>query len=107
MQRMLVGTGVSSASWVVDQEGRYRYNVSIVDGCDVRIVINEYLAARAYWNWYARVSAFHLNIVTRAKLSGKRSGRVLSRAKVRNDDYSKVYAPACRALAAWAGFQYS
>lgn len=49
MQRMLIGADVSAGGWVVVQEGRYRYNASIVDGCDVRIVINEYLAVHACW----------------------------------------------------------
>jgi len=50
MQRMLIGSDVSAGGWIVVQERRYRYNASIVDGCDVRIVINEYLAARACWD---------------------------------------------------------
>lgn len=50
MQRLTVGTGVESGGWIVVQEGRYRYNTSLCGGCDVRIVINEYLTAHVCWD---------------------------------------------------------
>lgn len=49
MQRLVIGTDLSPGGWIVVQEGRYRYNASICDGCDVRIVINEYLACHVCW----------------------------------------------------------
>jgi hypothetical protein len=49
MQRLVIGTDISLGGWIVVQEGRYRYNASICDGCDVRIVINEYLACHVCW----------------------------------------------------------
>jgi len=50
MQRLVEGKDMSPSGWIVVQEGRYRYNASIVEGRDIRIVINEYLAAHICWN---------------------------------------------------------
>lgn len=50
MQRLVDGTDISRNGWIVVQQERYRYNASIVEGLDIRIVINEYLAAHICWN---------------------------------------------------------
>jgi hypothetical protein len=50
MQRLVEGKNMGPGGWIVVQEGRYRYNASIVEGRDVRIVINEYLAAHLCWD---------------------------------------------------------
>lgn len=50
MQRLVEGTDMSPSGWSVVQEGRYRYNASLVEGRDIRIVINEYLAAHICWD---------------------------------------------------------
>jgi hypothetical protein len=50
MQRLVQGNDMSPHGWIVVQEGRYRYNTSVYGGCDVRIVINEYLACHVCWN---------------------------------------------------------
>lgn len=50
MLRLVEGKDMGSGGWIVVQEGRYRYNVSIVEGRNVRTVINEYLAAHVCWD---------------------------------------------------------
>jgi len=49
MQRLVQGTDLSQNGWIVVQEGRYRYSATINEGRDVRIVIDEYLAAQIYY----------------------------------------------------------
>jgi hypothetical protein len=49
MQRLVSGKDMSPSGWIVVQQGRYRYKASIVEGIDIRIVINEYLAAHICW----------------------------------------------------------
>jgi hypothetical protein len=48
MTRMLTGEDMSG-SWVIVQEGVYRYAVSQSGGILVRSVLSEYLAAEVYW----------------------------------------------------------
>lgn len=50
MQRLVEGKDMAAGGWIVVQEGRYRYHASIVEGRDVRIVINEYLAVHVCWD---------------------------------------------------------
>jgi hypothetical protein len=50
MQRLVQGKDMSPYGWIVVQEGRYRYNATVYGGCDVRLVINEYLACQVRWN---------------------------------------------------------
>lgn len=49
MQRLFNGDDISPDGWIVVQEGRYRYNASVAQGRDIRIVIGDYLAARVCW----------------------------------------------------------
>lgn len=50
MQRLVVGGDCSPTGWIVVQEGRYRYNASLGEGMEVRLVIGEYLACHACWD---------------------------------------------------------
>ena len=49
MQRLVVGGIRPEALWIDVQEGSYRFNASLADGVEIRIVINDYLACRVRW----------------------------------------------------------
>lgn len=49
MQRLIIGTDVSSGGWLDVQHGRYRFHASQAGGVEVRIVIHEYLACQVRW----------------------------------------------------------
>lgn len=54
MQRLLVeGPDVSPSAWIEAQPGRYRFHASLGNGIEVRIVIHEYLACFAQWEYGA------------------------------------------------------
>lgn len=50
MQRLITGTGLDPAGWIVVQPTRYRYHLTYCAGICVRIVIQDYLACQISWN---------------------------------------------------------
>lgn len=52
MQRLvIVGSDVSPYGWINVQHGRYRFHASLGNGIEIQIVINEYLACFARWEY--------------------------------------------------------
>jgi hypothetical protein len=49
MQRLIEGTDATPSGWLNVQAERYRFNASLTNSIDVRIVIHEYLACHVYW----------------------------------------------------------
>jgi hypothetical protein len=50
LQRLILIDNEACKGWLDVQRDRYRYQASVANGIDVRIVINEYLAAVVRWD---------------------------------------------------------
>jgi hypothetical protein len=50
MQRLIMTERGVCGGWLEVQPGRYRFNASVIDGIEIRIVINEYLAGLVRWD---------------------------------------------------------
>lgn len=51
MQRLFTSCDLSPEGWLVVQPNRYRFNVSPINGVEVRIVMDEYLACQVRWEY--------------------------------------------------------